>query len=130
MLRQIRLPMGRFGRAVGDAMASPGPQVGDDMIVDVALAVLDGARADHLLVRDEDGRCTGLVTRSQMTAHQRGSWYTEETRLRDIVYDRGPFISPAMPVRDAERAMRRRALPASPVIDGDGHALGILVLTP
>ncbi|WP_407284994.1 CBS domain-containing protein [Streptomyces sp. BP-8] len=110
-------------------MTSPGPQVGDDMIVDLALAVLNGARAEHLLVRDEDGRCAGLITRSQMTAHRHDVWYAEETRLRDIVYDRGLFTSPAMSVRDAERAMRRRALCASPVIDEDGHALGVLVLS-
>ncbi|WP_406477725.1 CBS domain-containing protein [Streptomyces platensis] len=117
------------GKAAGDVMTSPGPQVGDDMIVDLALSVLIGARADHLLVRDEDGRCTGLITRSQMTAHHQGSWYTEETRLRDIAYDRGPFTSPVMSVHDAERAMRQRALRASPVIGEDGHALGIVVLT-
>ncbi|MEU6330480.1 CBS domain-containing protein [Streptomyces sp. NPDC047049] len=117
------------GKAVGDVMSSPGPQVGDDMIVDVALSVLIGARAHHLLVRDEDGRCTGLITRSQMTAHHQGSWYTEETRLRDLSYDRGPFTSPVMSAHDAERAMRQRALRASPVIDEDGHALGVIVLT-
>ncbi len=117
------------GKAVGDVMSSPGPQVGDDMIVDVALSVLIGARADHLLVRDEDGRCTGLITRSQMTAHRQSSWYTEETRLRDLIYDRGPFTSPVMSAHDAELAMRQRALRASPVIGEDGHALGVVVLT-
>ncbi|MGA5560322.1 CBS domain-containing protein [Streptomyces platensis] len=121
--------VGCSGRAAGDVMSATGPQVGDDMIVDVALSVLIGARADHLLVRDEDGRCTGLITRSQMTAHHQGSWYTEETRLRDLVYDRGPFTSPVMSAHDAERAMRQRALRASPVIGEDGHALGVVVLT-
>ena len=91
--------------------------------------VLIGAGADHLLVRDEDGRCTGLITRSQMTDHHQGSWYTEETRLRDLIYDRGPFTSPVMSAHDAERAMRQRALWASPVIGEDGHALGVVVLT-
>ncbi|MEJ8654118.1 CBS domain-containing protein [Streptomyces sp. MS1.AVA.3] len=115
-------------RTVGNAMTPPGPQVGDDMIVDLALSVLNGARADHLLVRDEDGRCTGLITRAQLTAHQRDSWYTEETRLRDIVYDRGPFTSSVTSVSDAEHAMRGRALRASPVVDEDGHTLGVISL--
>ncbi|MEU5546550.1 CBS domain-containing protein [Streptomyces sioyaensis] len=123
-------PQGDFpGKATSDVMSSPGPQVGDDMLVDVALSVLIGAGADHLLVRDEDGRCTGLITRYQMTAHQPGPWYTEETRLRDLLYDRGPFTSPLMSAHDAERAMRQRALRASPVIGEDGHALGVVVLT-
>lgn len=123
-------PQGNLpGKTAGDVMSSPGPQVGDDMIVDVALSVLIGAGADHLLVRDEDGRCTGLITRSQMAVHHHGSWYTEETRLRDLIYDRGPFTSPVMSAHDAERAMRRRALCATPVIGEDGHALGVVVLT-
>ncbi|MER7985259.1 CBS domain-containing protein [Streptomyces noursei] len=120
---------GCSGKVAGDVMSSPGPQVGDDMFVDVALSLLIGARTDHLLVRDEDGRCTGLITRSQMTAHGQGSWYTEETQLRDLCYDRGPFTSPVMSAHDAERAMRLRALRASPVIAEDGHALGVVVLT-
>jgi len=99
------------------------------MIVDLALSVLIAARADHLLVRDEDGPLYGPDHASQMAAHRHGSLYTEETRLRDIIYDRGPFTSPVMSVRDAERAMRQRALRASPVIDEDGHALGVVVLT-
>ncbi|SOE09060.1 CBS domain-containing protein [Streptomyces sp. 2323.1] len=123
-------PQGDFpGKAASDVMSSPGPQVGDDMIVDVALSVLIGAGADHLLVRDEDGRCTGLITRYQMTAHHQGPWYTEETRLRDLLYDRGPFTSPLMSAHDAEGAMRQRALRASPVIGEDGHALGVVVLS-
>ncbi|MFE3646267.1 CBS domain-containing protein [Streptomyces sp. NPDC059101] len=117
------------GKAAGDVMSATGPQVDDDMIVDVALSVLIGARAGYLLVRDEDGRCMGLITRSQLTAHRQGSWYTEETRLRDLIYDRGPFTSPVTPAHDAERAMRQRALRASPVIGEDGHALGVVVLT-
>ncbi|MFI0815015.1 CBS domain-containing protein [Streptomyces sp. NPDC021098] len=111
-------------------MSPPGPQAGDDMFVDVALSVLAGARADHLLVRDEDGRCAGLVARAQLSAHRGASWYTEETRLRDIPHDRGPFTSPVTAVGEAERRMRERALRASPVVDEDGYALGVLALAP
>ncbi|MCX4824556.1 CBS domain-containing protein [Streptomyces sp. NBC_01142] len=109
-------------------MGSPGPQVGDDMIVDLALSVLIGAGVGHLLVRDEDGRCAGLVTRAQLTAYRRGSWYSERTRLRDIVHDRGPFTSSVTSVHEAERVMRSRKLAASPVIDEDGYTLGVLAL--
>lgn len=98
------------------------------MVVDVALSVLISARVGHLLVHDEDGRCAGLVSRAQLTAHRSGSWYSERTRLRDIVHDRGPFTSSATSVCDAERAMRDREVGASPVIDEDGYTLGILAL--
>ncbi|GGT99110.1 MULTISPECIES: CBS domain-containing protein [Streptomyces] len=61
-----------------------GPQVGDYMTVEVALSVMAGARAGHLIVRDDDGRRTGLVTRAQLTAVRDGSTYTDRIRLREL----------------------------------------------
>ncbi|MFI9809571.1 hypothetical protein ACIHEJ_35480 [Streptomyces sp. NPDC052301] len=118
------------GLAARDAMHAPGPQVEDHMAVDVALSVLIGARVPHLLLRDEDGRCAGLVTRAQLAAHRGGSWYSDRTRLRDIPLDRGPFTSSMAALGEAEAAMRVRALDVSPVIDEHGYALGVLALTP
>ncbi|MEV6803049.1 CBS domain-containing protein [Streptomyces sp. NPDC051132] len=111
-------------------MHAPGPQVEDHMAVDVALSVLLGARVTHLLLRDEDGRCAGLVTRSQLAGHRGGSWYADRTRLRDLPLDRGPFTASAAVLGEAEAAMRLRTLDASPVVDEQGYALGVLALTP
>jgi CBS-domain-containing membrane protein len=107
-------------------MSFPGPQIGDDTHVDVALSVLTSAGVDHLIVRDEDGVCSGLVTRAQLTAHRVGSWFLEETRLRDVSHDRGPFTAADTTLLDADTAMRDRLLGVSPVIDARGHALGVL----
>lgn len=120
---------GCTGPTAADAMTPPGPQAHGDMSVDVALSVLSSARTAHLLIRDEDGRCTGMVTHAQLAAHRGGSWYTDRTRLRDIAHDRGPFTATATSVHEAERAMRARELGTSPVIDADGRALGVLVLS-
>ncbi|MFH8606972.1 CBS domain-containing protein [Streptomyces sp. NPDC018029] len=68
----------------GDAAAEAGPRVWDDMTVEVALSVMAGARVGHLLVCDEDGRRTGLVTRARLTAVRDGSGYTDLMRLRDL----------------------------------------------
>ncbi|WP_461080556.1 CBS domain-containing protein [Streptomyces deserti] len=111
-------------------MNAPGPQVDDHMAVDVALSVLIGARVTHLVLRDEDGRCAGLVTRAQLDAHRGGSWFSDRTRLRDIPLDRGPFTSSAAELTDAEDAMRVRTLDMSPVVDEHGYTLGVLALTP
>lgn len=116
------------GLTARDAMNAPGPQVDDHMTVDVAMSVLIGARVPHLLVQDDDGRCTGLVTRSQLAAHRGGSWYTDRTRLRDIPLDRGPFTPSAAVLGEAEAAMRLRTLQVSPVVDEQGYALGVLGL--
>lgn len=117
------------GLTARDAMDAPGPQVDDHMTVDVALSVLIGARVPHLLLQDEDGRCVGLVTLTQLSAHRGGSWYSDRTRLRDIPLDRGPFTSSVAVLSEAEAAMRGRALDVSPVIDEHGYALGVLALT-
>lgn len=117
------------GLTARDAMDAPGPQVDDHMTVDVALSVLIGARVPHLLLEDEDGRCAGLVTLAELSAHRGGSWYGDRTRLRDIPFDRGPFTASVAELGEAEDAMRVRALDVSPVIDEHGYALGVLALT-
>ncbi|MGW6985781.1 CBS domain-containing protein [Streptomyces sp. NPDC054932] len=115
-------------RTVDDAMEAAGPQVCDDMTVEVALAVMAGARAGHLLVCDEDGLCTGLVTQAQLTAIRDSAAYTDRVRLRDLLGDRGPVASPATTMAEAEHAMRYRRLDALPVVDEQGSALGVLAL--
>ncbi|MEV4945555.1 CBS domain-containing protein [Streptomyces sp. NPDC053755] len=111
-------------------MGEAGPQVGDDMTVEVALSVMAGARSGHLLVRDDDGRCTGLLTEAQLVAVRDGSAYTDRVRLREIAGDRGPFTSPLATMAEAEHSMRRRRVGALPVVDEHGCALGVLTLAP
>lgn len=115
-------------RTVDDVMEAAGPQVCDDMTVEVALAVMASARADHLLVCDEDGLCTGLVTQSQLAAIRDSAAYTDRVRLRAVLGDRGPFASPATTMAEADHAMRYRRLDALPVVDEQGSALGVLAL--
>ncbi|MFJ8668396.1 CBS domain-containing protein [Streptomyces sp. NPDC093600] len=112
--------------AMEDAMGETGPQVWDDMTVEVALSVMASARAAHLIVRDNDGRCTGLVTRAQLAAVHGSSAYTDRLRLREITGAHGPFTSPVTTMAEAERAMRHRPGGALPVVDEHGRALGVL----
>ncbi|ATW49590.1 CBS domain-containing protein [Streptomyces xantholiticus] len=121
-------PAGSATRTVVDAMDAPGPQVWDDMTVEVALSVMAGARAQHLLVSDEDGRCTGLITRAQLTGVRDSRAYTDRVRLRDVLGDAGPFPSPVTTLVEAEHAMRYRRLRSSPVVDEHGCAVGVLTL--
>jgi CBS domain-containing protein len=116
-------------RTVAEAMDAAGPQVWDDMTVEVALSVMAAARTGHLVVCDEDGQYTDLVTRARLTAVRNGSEYTDRVRLRDIADGDGPFASPLTTVADAEHAMRHRRLGALPVVDEHGNALGVLALS-
>jgi CBS domain-containing protein len=114
---------------VADAMDAAGPQVWEDMTVEVALSVMAAARTGHLVVCDEDGLCTGLVTRARLTAVRDSSGHTDRLRLRDIADVIGPFASPLTTRAEAERAMRCRRLGALPVVDEHGNALGVLALS-
>ncbi|MDX2854364.1 CBS domain-containing protein [Streptomyces sp. PA03-3a] len=115
-------------KTVADAMDTAGPQVCDDMTVEVALSVMASARVGPLLICDNDGLCTGLVTQAQLTAVRDSSAYTDRVQLRDILGDRGPFTSPVTTMVEAEHAMRYRRLDALPVVDEQGSALGVLAL--
>ncbi|WP_327122022.1 CBS domain-containing protein [Streptomyces sp. NBC_01341] len=116
------------GRTVAEAMDTAGPQVCDDMTVEVALSVMASARTGHLLVCDDSGLCTGLVTHTQLTAARDGSAYTDRVRLRDILGDRGPFTSPVTTMTEAGNMMRSSHVEALPVVDEHGSALGVLAL--
>lgn len=114
---------------VGDAMDAAGPQVWEDMTVGVALSVMAAARTGHLVLCDEDGLCTGLVTEARLTAAHDSSGDTDRSRLRDIADVIGPFASPLTTRAEAEHAMRCRRLVALPVVDEHGNALGVLALS-
>lgn len=115
-------------RTVADAMQTAGPQVCDDMTVEVALSVMASARTGHLLVCDNDGVCTGLLTQARLTAVRDSAVYTDRVQLRDLLVDPGPFASPVTTMAEAEHTMRHRLLDALPVVDEHGNALGVLAL--
>jgi CBS domain-containing protein len=114
---------------VADTMDAAGPQVWEDMTVEVALSVMAAARTRHLVVCDEDGLSTGLVTRARLTAVRDGSGYTDRIRLRDIADVIGPFAPLLTTGAEAERAMCCRWLGAAPVADEHGNALSTLALS-
>ncbi|MEB8336994.1 hypothetical protein [Streptomyces endophyticus] len=112
---------------VTDAMDTAGPQVCDDMTVEVALSVMAGARTEHLLVCDNDGLCTARVTRTQLTAVRDSSSYTDRFQLRDLLDDQGPLTSPVATRADAPQTTRQR-LVAPSVFDEQCGTPGVLAL--
>ncbi|MFD3739385.1 hypothetical protein AMK21_04450 [Streptomyces sp. CB00316] len=116
------------GRTVADVMDTAGPQVCDDMTVEVALSVMASAHTGHLLVCDDIGLCIGLVTRARLAAVRESSAYSDRVQLRDILGDRGPFASPVTTMAEAGRTMRYSHVDALPVVDEHGSALGVLAL--
>ncbi|MGW2532563.1 CBS domain-containing protein [Streptomyces sp. NPDC001595] len=96
------------------------------MTVEVALSVMAAARTGHLVVCDEDGLCTGLVTRARLTAVRDGFGYSDRIRLSGITDGSGPLVSPLTTRAEAERAVRCRQLEALLVVDEHGNALSVL----
>ncbi|MEW2249562.1 CBS domain-containing protein [Streptomyces sp. NPDC006975] len=126
---QFRSPRTNAVQTEADPADAAGPQVWEDMTVEVALSVMAAARTGQLVVCDEDGMCTGLVTRDRLTAVRDGSGYTDRIRLRDIADVIEPFASPPATRAETECAMGCRRLGAPPVADGRGNAPAGLALS-
>ncbi|WP_329333001.1 CBS domain-containing protein [Streptomyces sp. NBC_00663] len=112
-----------------EVMDAAGPQVCDDMSVEVALAVMAAARTGRLVVCDQDDQRIGLVTRTDLTAVRDSGVHTDRVRLRDILGDHAPFAFPVTTRGEAERAMRSRRLGALRLAGGQGSTPGILALS-
>ncbi|EME98128.1 hypothetical protein [Streptomyces mobaraensis] len=80
-------------KAVADDRDASGPRVRDDMTVEVALALMAGARVDHLVLCDGDDQSTGLITLAQLAVLRGSLTYTDRLRLRDVLA--GPFVPPS-----------------------------------
>ncbi|MFF5770353.1 CBS domain-containing protein [Streptomyces californicus] len=105
-----------------DAVDAAGPQVYDDMTVEVALSVMVSARTRHLAVCDNDALRIGLVTRAELTAVRDDPRYSDRLQLRDVLGRRGPYATPAVPAEDSGR--RTLAVRSAPVErDGGRGAL-------
>lgn len=81
-------------RKAVEAMDAAGPQVWDDMSVEVALSVMAAARTGRLVVCDQDSQCTALVTQRELTAVRNSSAYTDRVRLRDVLGVHAPLAAP------------------------------------
>ncbi|MFF5496121.1 CBS domain-containing protein [Streptomyces aquilus] len=55
------------------------------MTVEVALAVMAGARVEYLTVCDGDDRSTALITLVRLAGLRDSSTYTDRMRLRDVL---------------------------------------------
>ncbi|MFF7279608.1 CBS domain-containing protein [Streptomyces griseorubiginosus] len=62
-----------------------GPRVSDDMTVEVALALMAGARVEYLTVCDGDDQGTAFVTLSRLAVLRDSCANTDRIRLRDIL---------------------------------------------
>jgi hypothetical protein len=114
---------------VADATDVAGPHVWYDMTVEVALSVMTAARAEHLVVCDEDGLRVGLVTRARLTAMRNSSGYTDRIRLGDSGDGREPLVSPSAARAEAGDAFPFGRLGPVPEVGEHDSAPGVLALS-
>ncbi|MER6333756.1 CBS domain-containing protein [Streptomyces sp. NPDC001034] len=76
--------------AVVDGIEGHGPRVCDDMTVEVALAVMAGARVEYLTVCDGDDQSTGSITKGRLAVLRDSTAYTDRIRLRDVLAEALP----------------------------------------
>ena len=81
---EYRMP-GPAPETVIEDAAGHGPRVCDDMTVEVALAVMAGARVEYLTVCDGDDQSTGSITLVRLAGLRDSSAYTDRIRLRDVL---------------------------------------------
>jgi CBS domain-containing protein len=112
--------------SAADVMAPADLQVSDHTAVDKALDIMHSAHVEHLLIRGDDGRCVGLVTRGDLSGYVSQPWYSQQTRLRDLARPDGPFAHPDTPTAAVDETMATRGVDAWPVVDTDGFALGVV----
>jgi hypothetical protein len=115
--------------AVADATDAAAPHLWYDMTVEVALSVMAAARAERLVVCDEDGRRVGLVTRARLTAVRNGSGYTDRIRLGDSSSGGEPLVSPLTPRAEAGDVMPFGRLGPVAVAGEHGSVPGALALS-
>ncbi|KUN33062.1 hypothetical protein AQJ30_35890 [Streptomyces longwoodensis] len=60
-------------------------RVNDDMTVEVALAVMAGARVEYLTVCDGDEESTGSVSLVRLAGLRDSAAYTDRVQLRDLL---------------------------------------------
>ncbi|MFJ1703528.1 CBS domain-containing protein [Kitasatospora sp. NPDC088346] len=112
--------------SVEAVMVVPDYQITDDTSVDSANEILRGADVPYLVLRDHDGRCSGIVTRAQLAPFLSDPRLAEHVRVRDVPHDEGPYAWPELALTVAAVAMAAKSLPAWPVVDDDGFLLGVL----
>jgi len=98
--------------------------------LDTALRLMIADAVRHLPVM-EGGRCTGLVTETDLLrglAARRGPWGTTDLRVRDVA--RAPsVVTETTRLDEAAALMGRDGTDAVLVVDGDGGLVGIVTAT-
>ncbi|MCU7827338.1 CBS domain-containing protein [Kitasatospora sp. DSM 101779] len=120
---------GRPRLTVADAMEPGGPRITPGAGVGQAERLLDDSGATCLLVCTDDDRCQGMVTPASLAPFLACTWYSDHSQVQDAISQGDPFAWPTLALSLAAVTMGTHHLDLWPVVDDDGHLLGIITRT-
>ena len=108
-------------------MRGPAVAVRTDVFLDVALTTFAINRVRHLVVVDEVGRCTGMITDREVTARwaMRPSTFAH-TRVSEVCEGPTPVATPRATLAEVARVLRQCATDAVVILDEAGRPLGVV----
>jgi len=83
----------------------------------------------HLVVVDEEGRSSGILSHEHVTAAWLDARSHPAPRVQDIATDPGTYVDGDATVQQVARLMRDTGLDAVPVVRRDGRLGGVLTRT-
>ncbi len=108
--------------SVRDIMSRRIVAIRSDCDLRVAVDTLLRTALRHLVVVDPDRTCLGIITAEQVLA----GLGSRRRQVGDHVRDGGLRVHLAEPVRRAAEVMVNGLVDALPVVDDDGHVVGIV----
>jgi magnesium transporter len=118
--RNTQYPKGTIGQLMEPPLAvfRPGMTVGE--ATEALRPMVRTALVTYLYVVDEKGLLVGLATMRDLLFNDR------DTPLEDVML-KNPFtLSPELVLKDAMKATLNRHFPQYPVVDGQGHLIGLV----
>jgi magnesium transporter len=118
--RNTQHPKGTIGQLMEPPLAvfRPGMTVGE--ATEALRPMVRTALVTYLYVVDEKGLLVGLATMRDLLFNDR------DTPLEDVML-KNPFtLSPELVLKDAMKATLNRHFPQYPVVDGQGHLIGLV----
>ena len=103
--------------------------LGEEDVVDLAASVMKWRHLRRLPVEDPRGHLVGLVTYRtilRMVGSQDDSAARAHVAVRDIMTKHLVVVHPETPTIEATRKMREHRVGCLPVVDHEGHLVGIL----
>ncbi len=98
------------GCRIAELMSAPVATIAESSPIYEAYNLLTAHGVRHLVVVDEDGRATGVVTQSNLVRQLGYDYLAEIKKVSEVMHAQLISVPPATPVREAVRRMAERGI--------------------